>query len=380
MKFLILSCNTGGGHNAAALAVKKAAEKRGHEAVFMDYLMLSGEKTSKKLSSLYINTAKYLPHFFGFVYMLGKGVSYIPGKSPIYFYNKRLASPLLSYIKENEIDAVVVTHLYPAEALTCLKRRAETLPVTVAVATDYTCIPFWDEIELDVYVSPHEDLIGEYVKRKLPKEKIFPFGIPVDDGFSVEKPKAELKKEFGFDPDRPLYLIMSGSMGFGHVPMFAKLLMKHTENSQVAIICGNNEKMKKKLEKSFENSKDVRVIGFTKRVSDYMAACDVVYTKPGGLTSTEALVRNTPIIHTAPIPGCESRNYRFFGKRGMSIHAKNMVTQIFFGKMLVENSSEREKMIASQIANSKPDAAENIVKTAEKEFAASKERKDGCSA
>lgn len=368
MKFLILSCNTGGGHNTAAKAVKQAAEKMGHEAVFMDFLLFSGEKTSRRLSSLYVNTAKYLPHIFGIVYMLGKWVSYIPGKSPIYFYNKRFASPLHHYLKEHNIDAVVVTHLYPAEALTYLKRHKKEMPVTVAVATDYTCIPFWNEIECDFYISPHEDLCGEYIRRKMPKDKIFPCGIPVDERFFSKKTSEEAKKELGFDPKRPLYLIMSGSMGYGHVPMFAKLLCKHTDNSQIAIICGNNKKMKKKLDNTFKNSSDVKIIGFTEKVADYMTACDVIYTKPGGLSSTEALVRNVPIIHTAPIPGCESKNFRFFGKHGISIHAKNMLTQILFGKMLIENDEKRKKMVKQQNINSKPNAAADIVKLAEEKY------------
>ena len=86
------------------------------------------------------------------------------------------------------------------------------------------------------------------------------------------------------------------------------------------------------MKRFLKRSKDVKIVGFTKNVPEYMAACDVIYTKPGGLTSTEALVSGTPIIHTAPIPGCESKNYRFFGKRGLSFHAKNMVTQILCGK------------------------------------------------
>lgn len=364
MKFLILSCNTGGGHNTAAMALKQAAENMGHEALLLDFLLLSGQKTSNRISSLYINTAKRLPHVFGAAYTLGKWVSYVPGKSPIYFFNKKRAEALYGYIKEHNFDAVLTTHLFAAEALTCIKRRGLKLPLTVAVATDYTCIPFWDEVECDIYISPHEELAGEYIKRKLPKENIYPCGIPVDARFSERKPKKEAKQELGFDPERPLYLIMSGSMGFGHVPMFAKLLCRYTENGQVAIICGTNEKLREKLEKVFDGNKDVRVVGFTENVPDYMAACDVIYTKPGGLTSTEALVSGTPIIHTAPIPGCESKNYRFFGKKGLSLHAKNMVTQILCGKALVENIEKRDRMTEQQRKNSKPDSAKNIISLA----------------
>ena len=372
MKLLILSCNTGGGHNTAAYAIKAAAEKMGHEAEVKDYLLLAGEKTSKRLSSLYINTAKYTPHLFGAVYNLGQGVSYLPGMSPIYYANKGLGLKLKKYIDDNGFDVVAATHLYPAEALTFLKKHRIHIPPTIAVATDYTCIPFWNEIQCDAYVSPHESLRREYIKRNLPGDKIYSYGIPVDGSFSTEKHGPEAKKKLGFDPDKPLYLIMGGSMGFGRIPLFTKLLYKYAGDCQIAVICGSNAAMKEKLDKMFANNKDIRIIGFTKAVADYMAACDVVYTKPGGLSSTEALVSRVPTIHTAPIPGCETRNYRFFGKQSISLHASNMVTQILYGKMLVENKENRRKMLDSQQENAKPDAASNIVKLAEKMLEISK--------
>ena len=372
MKLLILSCNTGGGHNTAAYAIKAAAEKMGHEAEVKDYLLFAGEKTSRRLSSLYINTAKYTPHLFGAVYNLGKCVSYLPGMSPIYYANKGLGLKLKKYIDDNGFDVVAATHLYPAEALTFLKKHRIPIPPTIAVATDYTCIPFWNELRCDAYISPHEALRGEYISRKLPGDSIYSYGIPVDGSFSGERNGPDAKKKLGFDPDKPLYLIMGGSMGFGKIPLFAKLLYKYAGRCQIAVICGSNASMKEKLDRMFAGNSDVRIIGFTKEVADYMAACDVIYTKPGGLSSTEALVSCVPTIHTAPIPGCESRNYRFFGRQSISVHANNMLTQILYGKMLVEDKEKRRKMLNSQHENAKPDAAVNIVRLAEKMLEVSK--------
>lgn len=366
MKILILSCNTGGGHNTAALAIKSAAEALGHTAEVKDYLLLASEKTSRRLSDLYINVAKFTPHLFGAVYALGKGVSYFPTRSPIYVANSPLGAKLKKYIDENAFDAVVVTHLYPAEALTYLKRRGAKLPPTIAVATDYTCIPFWNEIECDAYISPHESLSREYVRRRLPADRIYPFGIPVDMRFSQKKDRKKTKAALGFDPEKPLYLIMGGSMGFGRIPMFTRLLRRHTRPSQIAVICGNNSAMKKKLDRMFSDDPDVRIIGYTNLVSDYMAACDVVYTKPGGLSSTEALVSKTPTVHTAAIPGCESSNRRFFCRKHISLRASGAVTGIICGKALVENKEKYENMQKNQTENAKPDAAANIVKLAEK--------------
>ena len=104
---------------------------------------------------------------------------------------------------------------------------------------------------------------------------------------------------------------MSGSMGFGKLAVFAaELAIRCHNNEHIVIICGNNTKIKRIMQNEFKINKRVHVIGYTNQVSLFMDACDVIYPKPGGLTSTEALVKNIPIVHTAPIPGCEAFRQR----------------------------------------------------------------------
>ena len=96
-----------------------------------------------------------------------------------------------------------------------------------------------------------------------------------------------------------------------------------------------------------------------------MDACDVIYTKPGGLTSTESLVKNIPIVHTAPIPGCETANLRFFGARHLSVSSKHLSKQVQLGKALIHNDALRDQMLSAQRRERKPDAAMQIVKLLE---------------
>ena len=117
MRILILSCNTGGGHNAAGRAVKEIFEKNGDEAVMLDYLCLAGNKVSKTVGNVYIETVKNVPGLFGAVYKLGMGVSRICHRSPVYYVNSVMAKYIKQYLKENPADAVIMPHLYPAEAI-----------------------------------------------------------------------------------------------------------------------------------------------------------------------------------------------------------------------------------------------------------------------
>lgn len=366
MKILILSCNTGEGHNAAANAVLEEAKRRGHEAVLTDMMLLSGEGTSKLIGGLYVNIAKNLPHFFGFIYRLGSLISNPYLKSPVYFANARLGKKLTDYIEANHFDVVITTHLYPAETLTWMKRHRLLHVKTIAVSTDYTCIPFWEETDCDYYVIPHEDLTQEYISRGVPKEKLLPYGIPVKHAFTKQTDKAAARSVCHLPKDVPVYLIMSGSMGFGKLAVFSLALAKRCKKGEhIIIICGNNQKMRRILKRQFHGNKQVHVLGYTNHVSLFMDACDVIFTKPGGLTSTEALVKNIPIVHTAPIPGCETKNSEFFMERGLSFASRHMVEQIRLGRMLVNDSALSSEMQKDQMEHRKPDAASEIISLSE---------------
>lgn len=361
MKVLILSCNTGEGHNAAGRAMKERIEYEGHQASMLDIMMLGGKKTSRIVGGLYVKIARDFPHFFGFIYRIGGLISSARHKSPVYYANALLAKPLKKYLEEHETDVIVMPHLYPAETVTYMKRKGMLTAKTVAIATDYTCIPFWEETECDCYILPNEDLMDENESRGMDRSRMFPYGIPVSMTFAEKKDKTEAKKRLKLPADKPMYLVMSGSMGFGKIHLFAYELAKKCVNGEsIVIICGNNNKMRRTLHGIYKGNENVHVVGFTSHVSEYMDACDVVYTKPGGLTSTEALVKNVPIVHTVPIPGCETRNMEFFTSRGISVASEKIHTQVAQGRTLVEDEQIRNGMLSAQHRYAKPNASGDI--------------------
>lgn len=367
MKALILSCNTGGGHNSAARAIAEEMQERGDEAYVLDYLCLAGEGVSRLVGDGYVQIVKKTPRLFGLFYKLGMVASRLLKKSPVYYINGRMAKYLDGYLREHPVDVLIMPHLYPAETITYMKRKGMKLPLTVAVMTDYTCIPFWEETDLDYYVIPHEDLIPEYVKRGVPEEKLLPYGIPVRQDFCRNLSKEAARKKLHLPMDVPMFLVMSGSMGFGKLAVFAAELALRCRNGEhIVIICGNNAKIERILRKEFHFNKRVHIIGYTNHVSLFMDACDVIYTKPGGLTSTESLVKNIPIVHTAPIPGCETANLHFFGARHLSVSSKHLAKQVQLGKALIENDSLREQMSEAQRRERKPEAAMQIVSLLER--------------
>lgn len=367
MKVLILSCNTGGGHNAAASALKESLNFYHHEAEVLDLMSLGRKHTSALVGGAYVKLVSVFPAGFGALYQLGELVRKFPWKSPVYYANARLGNALADYIVQNHFDAVVTTHLYPAETLTWMKQKGRLTIPCVAVATDYACIPFWEETNCDYYVVPHKDLIPEFASCGIPEEKLLPLGIPVRPAFARPASKEDVRRHLGLPENAPLFLVMSGSMGFGKVHLLAHELVSRLENGeQAVIICGNNKKRMRSLRLQFHKNPNVHIIGFTRHVAEYMAATDVLFTKPGGLSSTEAAVRRVPLVHTDPIPGCETKNRAFFVSRGMSVTGAHQKELAEAGISLAHDDARQIAMRDAQRKNSHPQAGTAITHLLEK--------------
>ena len=323
MDALILSCGTGGGHNSAAQAIQEELTSRGHYAFILNPYKLKSDQLAKTIDNIYIGIAQKAPHFFGAVYNLGQLVSHLPFPSPVYYANKLMAPIMRRYLETNKFDIIIMTHIFPGQILTSLKKHGFNLPPTVFIATDYTCIPFTEELDCDAYVIPSAKLKKEFVKRGIPTEKIYPFGIPVKHSFGTPMSRKRAAKLLGLDYKKHYILVSGGSIGAGNIKAVLKTLCKVCKkdtNIHIIAICGSRSELASKLHKKYGDK--VTIIGHTDQMAAYLSICDLYLTKPGGLSSTEAAVFGIPLVHITPIPGCESKNQRFFSKNGMSLSVK----------------------------------------------------------
>ncbi len=362
MKVLILSCNTGQGHNSAGRAVEEELMRRGIPCEMRDALSFAKGKASRTISGAYVGVATKAPSLFGGIYKLGGVISSRRRKSPVYYANTRYAAPLNAYIEENGFTCVVTPHLFPAEALTYLRRRGRLPVPCYAVATDYTCIPFWEETELDGYFIPHKDLAQEFINKGIRKESLIPTGLPVSGRYNVDVGKTQARKQLGLPESAAIFLMMTGSMGFGDISAFTlSLLLICPKNSRIVILTGNNDGLRARIDRDFAGEKRVSTVPFTKEVPLYMEACDVLLSKPGGLTSTEAAVKNVSLVHTRPIPGCETKNAMFFSSRGLSLFEEEPEAAAAAAVRLIREEPLREQMRKAQQETVPPFAAKNIV-------------------
>lgn len=358
MKVLVLSCSTGGGHNSCGKYIKEELNANEIECDFVDYFSILGKKISNKVEKIYLKSTSGSGKIFKEVYKLGETYNKVGLTSPVYELNKLSKNKLLEFITENHYDLVICPHLFPAMAITYIKKTHPEIPL-INVATDYTNIPFWNETKPDYFVIPHESLKKEFTEKGIDEKVLLPLGIPVATSFRKKKVTLELQKKI------PNILVTSGSMGFGKIKEIVKSLSEKID-AQIIVVCGSNEKLKKSL----ENLKNPKIIalGFINNMNEYMKSCDVVLTKPGGLTSTEVAVLNKPMIHIMPIPGVENHNASFFEKNKLSIVCNTKEEIIENTKRLLEQEEVREEMLESQRNVIHENAAEDLVDFIKKRY------------
>ena len=365
MNILVLSCGTGGGHNSAAAAVKEEMLCRGHNVTMLNPLELCGQKVAGLVDNAYISLAQTVPGAFGAIYGLGNAYRRLPWRSPVYYANGHAAEALAAYLGENPVDAIVTSHLFPAEILTYLRLHGTPVPKTIFITTDYTCIPFMEECVCDAYVIPAKELTGDFISRGIPEDRICPLGIPVRQGFRERKPREQAKEALGLDPDKRYLLVSGGSIGAGKLEKALALLCDITKGTAFSpiVICGNNASVLGHLEKRYGSQ--VRLLGKTDRMAEYLSACDLYFTKPGGLSTTEAAVMEVPLALLPPIPGCETRNATYFSSTGMSLVVKNLKRDLPKALETLSNPKNAKKMQACQQKGVPQHAAEEICQLAE---------------
>ena len=359
MDALILSCGTGGGHNSAAKAIREECISRGWSAVLLNPYTLCGTNTAGMIDRTYVRLVRQFPEGFGFIYQLGELYRRLPFHSPVYFLNGKAANCMNEYLKDKKFDIVITTHLFPGEIMARLKQSGSDIPPTIYVATDYTCIPFTEDTDCDAYVIPAKELVKDFVKRGIPEDLIYPLGIPVQKPFRKPIACSKAKAILGLEKNIDYLLVSGGSIGAGKLfSIVKKLRALCGKHERLIVICGSNENLFRKLQKKYGN--DIRILQSTERMAEYICASKMYFTKPGGLSSTEAAVLGTALVHLPPIPGCETKNIKFFTEQGMSIRLRNSKSGARHTISLLSDVARQDNMQFRQQKVICADAAEAI--------------------
>ena len=322
MKALILSISTGQGHHATGQAIENAFKQKGVDCEILDAYEYIEPILSDLVSKGYLLSTAYAKRISSKLYDI-----VVQKNKPLKKYsvpkitNIVLAMDLRHYIDKYKPDVIVCTHVLSALLVNIMREREWIDVVTVGIVTDFTVHPLWEEARLiDYYVTPSDLLEFQLEKKGLDFEKMLPIGIPINPKFSEHIDRAEARKQLGLDLHKHTILLMSGSMGYGKIDESITRLDRLKLDFQVIVVCGNNKKMFRKVSK-LATTKRFDIYGYVDNVDVMMDAADCIITKPGGITTSEAMAKGLPMIMVNPIPGHEMRNAEFMLNNGLSLYA-----------------------------------------------------------
>ena len=383
-KVLIMSASTGGGHNRAARAIKEELESRtidnmSIECEIVDSLKLVNNTMDKVISRGYEKSALYTPKAYGSVYRFSETTIASKNEFKTNPLTSLMARKFKHLLNESTPDLIIGTHPFPMIALSTLKKnnnlhslsRSESfykstkvdIPPMISVLTDYTTHSTWIQNEIDYYIVGHEYVKELLVYEGVDSEKVKAFGIPVEKSFLSHRDRETVLTELGLSPEKLTVLLMGGSFGAGNIKETLEDLIAIDRDFQILVITGRNEHLKDKLSKMLDSTihnKNICLLGYTNKMNDILASIDVLISKPGGLTTTEALLNDVPMIVPYFIPGQEEENLDFLNNCGAALRTTKKYSLPVLLKVLIDDPSRLDNLRKNIKSIRKFDSAVNI--------------------
>lgn len=396
-KILIMTASTGGGHNRAAKAIMEEIEKidigEEIECKIVDSFKAVNSAMDTLISRGYEMSAKYTPLAYGKVYSISDMKIFSHNEFKSHPITLLMARKLKKLIAKEKPDIVISTHAFPIVALSRIKRayrgviddpdesiindlfdedddveEISFFPILISVLTDYTAHASYLQNEVDYYICGDDYVKELLIEDGIEEEKIKPYGIPVEKSFLESRDRSEVLNELGLDPDKKTVLLMGGSFGAGNIKGAFEDLLEIDRDIQILVIAGRNRSLKEYLDNYVSNRddcKNVKVVGFTNNMNDILSSVDLLVTKPGGLTVTEALLKKVPMIIPYYIPGQEGENLDFLTNCGVAIRTTKKFSLKSVVKVLIDNPDRIDRIKDNIDSIRKLDSSENIAKLAE---------------
>ena len=351
MKVLILTISAGQGHNKTACAINEYLQSCGVDVEVVDTYKYFNTPLSNIVEKGYLLSTKFTPGIYGTIYSQEEKKDHNNKLNFVDMIGKIVSKDFYEFIEEKNPDAIVATHVFAANLITKLKEKNGCNAKTYGVVTDFTAHPFWETVDLDYYVTPSSVLNNQMINKGIPEEKILSFGIPIESKFSQATEKKDARKALEIE-DKMTVFVMTGSMGYGDVLKYVKDLDEVPYDFQIITVCGNNDSLKEQIDQ-FNSSKKIYNYGFVDNVDVIMDASDVIISKPGGLTVSEALAKKLPMIIIDPIPGQEERNKEFLINNGLAISVSENVSvgEAMYQLIAGEKRIECMKIMAEEIGS-----------------------------
>ena len=365
-KILFISAPVGAGHIRAAQAVSSSLckKKTDMETKIVNVFDFFSPMIGKCILKIYFKILKLIPQLYGMAYSWGNE-SYIAllGRKIISGY---LSEKMEKYIIEYNPAVIVCTHATPAGLVAYLvKKKKINIPV-IAVVTDFVIHRLWIYSEIKHYVVANQAMRDFLVTYGIHHSCIKVMGIPIDEKFLQKIDKEKILTELEFNSKIKTILIIGG--GAGILPMDEIVISCEAIDMtlQLVVVTGNNTNMYNKLmalQPKLHNR--VRILRYVDNINELMAVSDLIISKPGGMTTAEALTTGVPMLIYKPIPGQEEANTNYLLQCKAALRADSLEDIQSMIKMLfIEHPEQLTILKENAVGISQPMAADKIAEYA----------------
>jgi processive 1,2-diacylglycerol beta-glucosyltransferase len=265
----------------------------------------------------------------------------------------------VKFLKQYRPDVVLCPHYLPLEIIGHMREKEERpAPFTVCIVTDFEAHAFWLEPSANFYCVAAEETKGSLVARGVDPSCVAVTGIPISSKFSAKLNQQETRRKYGLRDDLPVLLVLSGGFGMGPVEEILAELDQVDQNFHTVVVAGRNDELRQKLCVQ-DRTHPTQVLGFTRNMHELMTVADLIVTKPGGLTTSEALAMGKPILVLNPIPGQESANSDFLLEHGAAVKV-NRIQDLRFRLQQLLGTKKLQEMSRCAKVLGKPFAAHDI--------------------
>jgi processive 1,2-diacylglycerol beta-glucosyltransferase len=357
-EILILSAGYGAGHNQAAAAVAEAVEVLSPKTAVrvVDYLRFFPLGLAPATVGIYRGLTKWAPTAYGGLYRLTSVMAHLRLWQLVEYGvgRERLATAL----RDRPPAVILCTHPLPLGVLGELRRRGAPSVPLAGVMTDFVGHDEWVKPFVDRYYAPTETMARYLAQGGVPAAKLVVTGIPVRRPFWTPTPPDAARRRLGFAPDVPVVLFLTSALGtLGRVPAAVRALLALPLPFRLVVVTGGDRGLYQKLAAWGIDPGRLTVLGFEERVAELMAAADVVVTKGGAITLSEALALARPVVVWRPVPGQEAGNARWLARRGACRIAGDARVLAETVADLLTHAEERESLAAGARALGRPRAA-----------------------
>jgi len=309
----------GSGHLMAAEAARKGCQAIWPDLVYQmtDSIRYTNPWGHRIYENVYPKAVKYWPESWDLIYFEKGPFVLVPRLFKLFDsinYRK-----VLRLFREFRPDVLISSHPFCASVASIAKEQAYPDLALVSIWTDFHLHRLFIQPNVDLFVVAHAELKREAIRQGADPAKVVDIGIPVDPKFAVDIDRTEARRSLGADPHLFTVTVVAGAFGVGRFDLMVKALREVPRPFQVLAVCGHNSAARQSLLKMDSSAANpLHVFGFVDNMEVFLAASDVVITKPGGLSASECMAMHVPMIVVDPMPGQEIGNVRFLKKAGVA--------------------------------------------------------------